>query len=258
MMNTKLIVSSIVHKRYGEIEHFFKYKVPCIFLDLDEVDIIKKKSKIFSINSFNLFSFNEKDHGYRDERSIKEYITQSLKKYNINYNILKIKILCFPRIFGYTFNPLSVLYCYDENKLIAIFYEVKNTSNEQHTYVFANGDNNHQKSLKHECNKDFYVSPFIGMKGKYLFTNKLTNEYINIVIYLYNNKNQKILMASQSGKFTDFKALKLLKYNLLNPLLGLKIIIAILFEAVKIILKGGKYYARKKKLKDTMSFEGSF
>ena len=257
-MNTKLIVSSIVHKRYGEIEHFFKYKVPGIFLDLDEVDIIKAKSKIFSINSFNLFSFNEKDHGYRDERSIKEYITQSLKKYDIKYNKLKIKILCFPRIFGYVFNPLSVLYCYDENKLAAIFYEVKNTSNEQHTYVFANGENKHQINLKHECNKDFYVSPFIGMTGRYLFTNKLTKNYINIVIDLYNTNNQKVLMASQSGKFLDFKASKLLKYNLLNPLLGLKIMIAILYEAVRIVLKGGKYYGRKKKLKDTISFEGNF
>ena len=46
-MNTKIILSSIVHKRYGEIEHFFKYKVPGIFLYLDEVDIIKAKSKTY-------------------------------------------------------------------------------------------------------------------------------------------------------------------------------------------------------------------
>ena len=256
-MNTKLIISSIVHKRYGEIKHFFKYKVAGIFLDLDEIEIIKRKSKIFSINSFNLFSFNERDHGYRDERSIKEYITKSLKKYNINFNKLKIKILCFPRILGYVFNPLSVFYCYDENKLIAIFYEVKNTSNEQHTYIFAKSKNTNKKIFKHQCNKNFYVSPFIGMKGKYLFTNRLTKNHINIVIDLYDNNN-KVLMASQSGKFSDFKASKLLKYNLINPLFGLKIMTAILFEALRIFLKGGKYHTRKKKLKDTMSFEGSF
>ncbi|MBT3778113.1 MAG: DUF1365 domain-containing protein [Pelagibacteraceae bacterium] len=257
-MNTKLLISSIVHKRYGEIEHFFKYKVPSIFLDLDEIEILKAKSKIFSINSFNIFSFNEKDHGYRDERSVKEYISQSLRKYKINYNKLKIKILCFPRLFGYVFNPLSILYCYDEKKLIAIFYEVKNTSNEQHTYIFANAENTTKKSLKHECDKDFYVSPFIGMRGKYKFTNRLTNDQINIIIDLYNENNQKILMASQSGKFIEFKGFKLLKYNLLNPLLGLKVMVAILFEALRIVLKGGKYNARKKKIKDTMSFEGSF
>ena len=78
-MNTKIIVSSIVHKRYGNIEHFFKYKVPSLFIDLDELEIIQLKSKIFSINSFNVFSFNEKDHGYRDERSIKEFIIEMLE-----------------------------------------------------------------------------------------------------------------------------------------------------------------------------------
>ena len=37
-MNTKIILSSIVHKRYGNIQHFFKYKVPSLFIDLDELD----------------------------------------------------------------------------------------------------------------------------------------------------------------------------------------------------------------------------
>ena len=257
-MNTKLILSSITHKRYGRIEHFFKYKVPCLFLDLDELEIIKFKSKIFSINSFNIFSFNEKDHGYRDKRSIREFIIEMLKNYDVKYQNLKIRILCFPRIFGYVFNPLSIIYCYDGNKLITIFYEVKNTSNEQHTYIFAIKKTRDLKTLKHECKKNFYVSPFIGMKGKYFFTNKLTNNYINIIIDLYGDDNKKILMASQSGKLVDFKVSKLLKYNILNPLFGFKVMSAILFEALRIIFKGGKFYARKKKSKDTISFEGSF
>jgi DUF1365 family protein len=257
-MHTKLVISSIIHKRYGQIENFFKYKVPSIFLDLDELDIIKSTTKIFSINSFNIFSFNEKDHGFRDKRTIKEFIIHFLKKNNINYNNLKIKVLCFPRILGYVFNPLSIMYCFEDDKLIAIFYEVKNTSNEQHTYVFAKNADREEKTLKHDCEKNFYVSPFIGMKGKYFFTNKLTAQNINIIIDLYDNNNQKILMASQSGKFIDFNELKLLKYNLLNPLLGFKVMSSILFESLKIVLKGGKYYSRKKKSKDTITFEGSF
>ena len=257
-MNSKIILSSIIHKRYGEINNFFKYKVPSLFLDLDELDFIKSRSKIFSINSFNIFSFNEKDHGFRDNRSVRDFIIHSLKDYQVSYRNLKIKILCFPRLFGYVFNPLSILYCYDENKLISIFYEVKNTSNEQHTYVFANQSHINKSVLKHQCNKNFYVSPFIGMDGKYFFTNELTTKHINIIIDLFDSNNKKILMASQSGKFIDFNALILLKHNLLNPLFGLKIIAAIIYEAFRIIIKGGKFYARKKKLKDTMSFEGSF
>ena len=237
---------------------FFKYKVPSLFIDLDELEIIKLKSKIFSINSFNIFSFNEKDHGYRDDRSIREFIIEMLQKYDVKYKNLKTKILCFPRIFGYVFKPLSIIYCYDEDRLISIFYEVKNTSNEQHTYIFTRGNNKNLNVLNHECQKNFYVSPFIGMKGRYLFTNKLSNDYINIIIDLYDNNNKKILMASQSGKFIDFKVSKLLKFNLLNPLFGFKIMSAILFEAIIIFFKGGKYYARKKKPKDTISFEGNF
>ncbi len=257
-MNSKIILSLITHKRFDKINHLFKYKVPSIFLDLDELEKIKNKSYIFSINSFNLLSFNEKDHGYRDNRKIRDYIIDHLQKYKIDYKKLKIMILCFPRLFGYVFNPISVFYCYDNDKLISIFYEVKNTSNEQHTYVFAKNTNLEEKILKHGCNKNFYVSPFIGMKGKYLFTNKLDSEKLNLIIDLYDSNSKKILMASQSGKFVEFNVSKLLKYNLFNPLLGFKVMLAILFEALRIVLKGGKYYAREKKSKDTISFEGGF
>ena len=166
--------------------------------------------------------------------------------------------MCFPRILGYVFNPLSVIYCYEDEDLISIFYEVKNTSNEQHTYVFAKSSGSVLSTLKHECDKNFYVSPFIGMKGKYFFTNKLDQEKINLIIDLYDANNNRVLMASQTGKFVDFKATKLLKYNILNPLFGFKVMAAILFEALRIVFKGGRYYARKKKIIDTVSFEGSF
>jgi DUF1365 family protein len=150
------------------------------------------------------------------------------------------------------------MYCYDEGKLISIFYEVKNTSNEQHTYFFRRGQNKNLITLKHECEKNFYVSPFIGMKGKYCFTNKLTNDYLNIIIDIYDSEDKKILMAAQSGKFTAFKASKLLKYNLLNPLLGFKVMFAILFEAIRIIFKGGKYYAETKNLKTQLLLKEAF
>ena len=94
-MNTKIIVSSIVHKRYGNIQHFFKYKFPSLFIDLDELEIIKSQSKIFSINSFNIFSFYEKDHGHRDRRSIKDFVQEKLKSYNVKYNKLKLKYSVF-------------------------------------------------------------------------------------------------------------------------------------------------------------------
>ena len=257
-MNSKILLSNITHQRFIPFKHKLQYNVPSLFLNLSELNSITNDNKLFSLNSFNLFSFYESDHGYRDNRSIKKFIIENLNKFKIKYKKLDIKILCFPRILGYAFDPLSIFYCFDNDKLISIFYEVKNTSNEQHTYVFAKGSGLELNEFKHECNKNFYVSPFIGMRGKYLFTNKLDQEKVNLIIDLYDTNNKKVLMASQTGKFVDFKAIKLLKYNILNPFFGFKVMVAILFEALRIVLKGGKYYARNKKPSDTISFEGSF
>ena len=254
-MNTRLYLTTIIHERFMPFHHRFKYFVPAIFIDNNELNILKKNLVLFSINSFNIFSYYEKDHGYRDHRTLEEYVKINLQKYKIKFSILKIKILCFPRIFGYVFNPLSIIYCYDEDKLIAIFYEVKNTSNEQHTYLFKMHKNHSNYYLKHQCKKNFYVSPFIDMKGLYKFTNKMNDAKLSINIDLLNEKNEKVLTASQYGKSVEFNSFTLLKFLSFNPLFGFKVILAILFESACIMFKGGKYYARQKKPIDSISFE---
>ena len=257
-MTSQILLSSIVHKRFIPFKHDLKYKVPSLYLNLDDLSEISKKYTFFSLNNFNLFSFHERDHGYRDHRSIKKFVIDSLSKYKIKYNDLKIMILCFPRIFGYVFDPLSIIYCFDENKLISILYEVKNTTNEQHTYIFKGNTDSKDFKLSHECSKQFYVSPFIEMEAYYKFFNKMFNDKININIDLFDKNNKKVLTASQYGKFIEFNSRNMFKFLSYNPLLGFKVMIGILYEALKIISKGGKYYRRKKKPNDTVSFEGNF
>ncbi len=257
-MISRILLSRIVHKRFIPFKHTLKYNVPSLYLDIDDLNQIDKNYKFFSLNNFNLFSFYECDHGYRDTRSIKNFIVDSLSKYKIKYQNLKINILCFPRILGYVFDPLSIIYCFDNNKLISIFYEVKNTTNEQHTYIFKGNTNSREFNLFHQCSKQFYVSPFIEMEAYYKFLNKMFNNQISINIDLFDKNNKKVLMASQYGKFVEFNSKNMFKFLYYNPLLGFKVMSGILYEAIKIIYKGGKYYARKKKPNDTISFEGNF
>jgi DUF1365 family protein len=164
--------------------------------------------------------------------------------------------MCFPRILGYVFNPLSIIYCYEEEILIAIFYEVKNTSNEQHTYCFAEINRKVDSTYEHYCNKNFYVSPFIGMKAKYKFKNLLPQKKMSIVIDLLDKDNIKVLTAAQYGFRLSLNSYSLLRQLFSNPLLIIKVISSILYESVFIVLKGGKYYKREKKIKDSISFEG--
>ena len=255
-MNTKLYSTTIVHERFSNFKNIFKYSVFSMCFDYDELITLTKKIKIFSYNKFNIFSYNEKDHGYRDGRSLREFVEKNLVENNFFFESLNIQIICFPRIFGYVFNPLSVIYCYNKSNLVAIFYEVKNTSNEQHTYFFASKQKKNITEYYHQCNKNFYVSPFIGMKALYKFRNQIPQDKIHICIDLFDEDNKKILTATQYGKKISLNSFTLLSQLISNPLIALKIIVGILYEAFFIFLKGGKYYKRKKKIIDSISFEG--
>ena len=154
MINSAIYNGQVIHKRFKPKAHYFKYKVFSLLLDLSELEILDKKIKFFSFNRFNLISFHEKDHGERDGSSLKLWVQKNLKKNNIQNTDIKIKILCYPRIFGFVFNPLSVFYVYNlEDQLISILYEVKNTFGEQHTYIFkVLKDTN---LIQNNCSKNF-------------------------------------------------------------------------------------------------------
>ena len=137
MTNSCIYNGSVIHKRFKPKEHFFKYKIFSLFIDLSELNELNDKLKFFSLNKLNLISFYEKDHGERDGSSLVNWVKLNLGNNNINTENVRIKLLCYPRILGYVFNPLSVFFIYDKSKnLISILYEVKNTVGEQHTYVF--------------------------------------------------------------------------------------------------------------------------
>ena len=246
MINSAIYNGQVIHKRFKPKVHYFKYKVFSLLIDLSELEILDKKVNFFSFNKFNLISFYEKDHGERDGSSLKLWVKKNLEKNNIQVNNIKIKILCYPRIFGFVFNPLSVFYVYNlEDQLISILYEVKNTFGEQHTYIFkVTKDSN---LIQNNCSKKFHVSPFIEMNCNYFFRLLKPGNKISVVIDQYENEN-KILYASQDGVRSDFSTKQLVKSYLKHPVMTFKIILAIHFEAFKLWAKGIKFI--KKKIKN--------
>ena len=251
-MTSSIYNGTVVHKRFKPKIHFFKYQVFSLLIDLSELKTLDQKISFFSYNSFNLISFFDKDHGDRDGSSLIEWVKKNLKENKIISENIKIKLLCYPRIFGYVFNPLSVFYVYDKNEeLISILYEVKNTFGEQHTYIFKVENNN---LLQHNCEKKFHVSPFIEMDCNYFFRILKPTEKISVIIDQYQS-NEKILYASQDGIRRDFTSSELIRSYLKHPLMTFKIIIAIHFEAFKLWSKGIRYIKKKLKIKNNITFE---
>ena len=252
-MTSSIYNGTVIHKRFKPKTHYFKYSVFSLLIDLSELETLDKKIKFFSFNKFNLISFFEKDHGSRDGSSLIKWVKKNLYENNIQYNNITIKLLCYPRIFGYVFNPLSVFFIYDNNeKLISILYEVKNTFGEQHTYIFK--VENDSKLFQHNCAKKFHVSPFIEMNCNYFFKILKPGEKISIIIDQYQI-NEKILYASQDGNRANLNSKELLKSYLKHPLMTFKIISAIHYEAFKLWTKGVRFIKKRLKIKNNISFE---
>ena len=250
-MNSCIYNGFVSHTRYKPVKHSLRYNTFSLFIDLDEIENLSKNNFIFSFNRFNIFSFFNKDHGDRDGLCLKNWVLNKLKKFDINKNINNIKLLCYPRVFGYVFNPLSIFYCYENKNLRAIMYEVKNTFNEQHTYIFKVKSNN---EISQKCKKKFYVSPFMDMETQYEF--KLLNPDENLsVLIKQSDKDGIVLTATQKGTKKEFNMKQLLVNFVLYPLMTLKIIGAIHYEALRLWKKGAKYRSRDNKIKNNLSYE---
>ena len=250
--NSKIYTGKVIHKRFKPKEHYFKYNVFSLLIDLNELEQINKDIKFFSYNKFNIISFYDKDHGDRDGSSIKLWVKKNLRNIGIMTEDISIKLLCYPRIFGYVFNPLSTYFIYNKHsELISIFYEVKNTFGEQHTYIFKAQD---EKTVQNKCKKKFYVSPFIEMDCQYNFKTLNPREQLSVVIN-QNDKDGKLLFASQDGISKDFNNKNLIFSYLTHPLMTFKIIGAIHYEAFKLWAKRIKLIAKKIKLKNNITIE---
>ena len=243
---------SVVHKRFKPKAHFFKYKVFSLYINLKEINKINKQIPFFSYNKFNLISFYDKDHGDRDGTSLNIWVKKKLERAGIKKDINNIYLLCYPRIFGYVFNPLSIFFVFNKSSsLIAILYEVKNTFGEQHTYIFKTKDSN---LIKNHCYKKFHVSPFMDLNSTYNFKILKPGKKLSIIID-QRDREGKLLFASQDGKKIELNSKNLLISYLKHPLMTFKIISAIHFEALRLWLKRIKFIKKVFNIKNNVSFE---
>ena len=251
--NSCIYSGFVTHRRFKPKRHFFTYKTFSLLIDLNEIENLGKKIQFFSYNKFNILSFYDADHGARDGRSLFNWAKNTLANAKINIGSGTIKLLCYPRFFGYVFNPLSIFYCYDKNlQLKAILYEVKNTFNEQHTYVFSASPSSNL--ILHKCDKKFFVSPFMEMKTFYNFRLLNPGKILNVFIKQRDIEGT-LLTACQVGKKIEMSGKNLLFQFLRHPLMSFKVILAIHFEALRLWIKGVRLVKRKVKIKNNLSIE---
>lgn len=234
----------VMHERLLPFRHKFNYRVFSLLLDIDRLAEITAASRLLRHNRFGLLSFHDCDHGPRDGTALRPWVEAALAREGLQEAAARIRIFCFPRLFGYVFNPLSIFFCYDTGeRLRAVLYEVKNTFGDQHVYLIEVPlQNAIGPVIEQSAEKQFHVSPFLPLDGQYRFRLLPPGEKIGISITQLSPGGAVQLLATQTGRHEALNDHSLLKAVIRHPLMTVKVIAGIHWEALQLWRKGAAFF----------------
>jgi len=217
------------------------YSLFYLLIDLDELPALARQSRVFAWNARGLMSFHDADHGRGDGRSFRDTLETTLLEAGYPARPYRFEVLCLPRMFGYVFNPISVVYCYDEARLVAMLYEVSNTFGERENYLLPveAGAN----VIRQQCDKTLYVSPFFDVAGHYRFTLSLPTERLALSIR-HEDADGLRLHAGFTGHRLPWSTRNLWSALLRFPGATFKVMAGIHWEALRLWLKGVRLHPR--------------
>lgn len=237
-LRSAIYAGDVVHVRYRPRRHRLHYRVFALLLDLDELPALDRALRLFGHDRTAVFSFREDDHGDGEQGGLRAWVERQLAVAGIDLGRPSIRVLCYPRLFGYVFNPLTEFFCHDrEGRLRAILHQVTNTFGERRTYIIPVAAGEGDAPVRQSARKELYVSPFVPMEVDYEF---LVQPPADRVLVRVDDRDAEglLLRASFSGRRLELGDRALFRLLLSHPLMTLKVIGGIHWEAFRLWLKG--------------------
>ena len=252
MLKSALYPGHVTHARLRPKQHKLAYRIYSLLLDLDELDLLDKRLRWFSVDRFNLFSFRRRDRGDRSGFDLRTQVENAMRAAGVTPDGGSIRLLTMPRLLGWAFNPLSTFFCYrNDGALAAILWEVDNTFGERHAYMIP-VDAGQGGEIEQRCDKAFYVSPFMDMDLRYVFRVSPPDGLLSIRIDTFDDEGL-LLTARHLARRSELTDANLLKAFFAIPFLTLRVIGGIHWEALKLWLKGVRLRVHPKPPENSIS-----
>lgn len=238
-LNSAIYQGTIFHRRFIPKAHSFDYKLFMLALDVDELPKQLPKSTVFGLSWFNPLRFVEKDYLKSEPGTLKQRITNKVQELGGSNQIERVVMLVQVRCFGVYFSPANFYFCYDnDNRCSFMLVEVSNTPwNERHYYLV-------NLASEKVNNKVFQVSPFMDLAMEYHWRVKPpVNEDSKLTIHIENISNsaehsgKKLFDATLNMQRTAFTAKNLIKVWCSLPIMTIKIVSGIYWQALKLFYK---------------------
>lgn len=250
---SRIYTGKISHRRFSPKVHSFNYSLYMLGLDVDEMQAKKKPKGLFGFSWFNLLRFVESDYLKGEPKSLKQRIKNKVGDLSGDNDISRITMLVQVRCLGLYFSPANFYFCYDSNDHCQqVLVEVSNTPwNERHYYLVPLESDNAtaQNKTVHVTEKQFQVSPFMDLNMQYQWLIKPPKYNDDkVLIHIENHRHvnstdkdnspsSKIFAATLKLRARPFTAKALCNVGLSFPVMTLKILMAIYWQALKLFIK---------------------
>lgn len=239
--------AKVMHRRRVAPLYRFVYRIFYLLLDIDRIDQLDRSLRWFSRNRFNLLSFHDADYGRGERGGLRRWAQSVLADGGIDLAGGRIQLLTLPRVLGFAFNPISLWYCdHADGRRLAVIAEVRNTFGEKHSYLLpapASRDGGAAYPWVQHKDKNFHVSPFFDLVGRYRFELNDPADELRVVIH-ETREGEPIFDATLAGRRLPMTDRQMVLQVLRMPWMTIKVVIGIHWQALKIWLRGASFHRK--------------
>jgi uncharacterized protein len=247
------------HRRFSPVAHEFRYRLFLMYLDLGELPEVLDPYPLFSARGRALARFRREDFMGDPARPLDECVRKAVEGATGIHPSGPVRLLGGLRYFGHSFNPVSFYYCFDPagERVDAVVADVQNIPwRERHPYVLARGERR-GSVLSDELEKEFHVSPLMGMDQTYAFRAGEPGE--TLAVHIESRPRETAVSRNSSGSLrsrgmpVEFDATLSLRRRELSrrtlttmlaryPAMSLQVVAKIYGQALQLKLKGARYH----------------
>ena len=237
-----IYIGSVRHRRFTPRSHAFHYSLFMVWLDIDRIPELMSVSRLTGYNRHALAAFHDADHFGDTGKSLRARLAQRAIEAGRTLGDGPIFVLTHLRYAGYVFNPITLFYCYDHAyRLRSVVAEVNNTFGGQQTY-WLEGHADASAPLRARVAKELYVSPFMPFDVAYDFV--LTPPGRQLLVHMNvqrgnaSTAGQRCFDATMQMEYRPWTPREIRRALMAFPLMTVKVIVAIHWEALRLWLKG--------------------
>ena len=221
-MTAALYPCQITHARSHPIRRTFRYRSYLWLADLDDLPPVPLPLR-------PLARFQARDHLGGRESSLRAGVDAYLERQGISLAGGRVLMLGHARVLGYVFNPLTVFWCHHtDGTLAAVIAEVHNTYGQRHAYLL------HPDGYgRAEAGKDFYVSPFLPVAGRYRLHLPEPGTTLRLSV-TFHLDGRTVLAASVTGTRRPYTPWRLLSYALRYPWVTAQVSVLIRWQGIRL------------------------